>query len=156
MTYSNCIGKGVGVSWVKHQASGRHWQTKCSGDKHWLHRLVYIELPCDRSHDGPYLSWHFICNIWITVNQSQFFLSNSFVLVSCILTNMERITNIKSKVNVFTMYIFEAVCSQFNSTPCQFCWHIHFSISLVIYIDFEINKLPQQWGWWYQYIHSIA
>jgi hypothetical protein len=31
-----------------------------SGNRHWLHRYLYIQLPYDHDHDGPFVQWQTI------------------------------------------------------------------------------------------------
>jgi len=62
----------TGVPGENHRPVASHWQTlshnvvsstlyherdsnsKLSGDWHWLHRWMYIQLPYDHDHDGPW------------------------------------------------------------------------------------------------------
>ena len=47
-----------------------------SADRNWLHRYLYIKLPCDHDHDGPspfdvtYIFWK--CTIWILTYKHTF------------------------------------------------------------------------------------
>jgi hypothetical protein len=56
-------------------------RTHVSGDWHWLHRYLYIQLPYDHDHNGPNIL-HLMVVCWISWSISFFYLLFLFMTVT--------------------------------------------------------------------------
>ena len=72
-------------------------------DRYWLHMWLYIQLPYDRDHDGPYIVVQYRFNSWNICTNTDCFMSDTHIRDVYEMTKYYDIVGTITKLNIKTV-----------------------------------------------------